>query len=100
MEILYHLGQNPKELDRINAMKSSFSQARELTKLELSLSGEPKSAAAPVTKKISEAPPPASRVDGEKVVTVDESRQAVMDGDVRAYIAAANAKDAQRSRRG
>lgn len=97
MEILYHLGQNPAELGRINALKP-FAQARELTKLELSLS-EIKTAPV-VPKKISEAPPPASRVEGAKVATNDESRQAVIDGDVRAFIAAENAKDLARSRRG
>ena len=96
MEILYHLGKNPADLDRINALKP-FAQARELTKLELSLS-EKKSAVPAGPKKISEAPPPASRVEGEKVSTGDDSRQAVMDGDVRAYIAAENAKDASRKR--
>lgn len=99
MELLYHLGQNPKELDRINALKP-FAQARELTKLELSLSEEKKPIVPAGPKVISEAPPPASRVEGAKVTTSDESRQAVMDGDVRAYIAAENEKDNKRSRRG
>jgi hypothetical protein len=97
MELLYHLGKNPAELDRINALKTPFAQARELTKLEVSLL-EKKSAAPAGPKKISEAPPPASRVEGEKTSIGDESRQAVIDGDTRAYIAAENAKDASRKR--
>lgn len=97
MEMLYHLGKHPEELDRINALKP-FAQARELTKLELSLS-ETKSSVPAIPKKVSEAPPPASRVEGEKTLSTDASRQAVMDGDVRAYIAAENEKDNKRSRR-
>ena len=99
MEVLYHLGQNPQELDRINALEP-FAQARELTKLELSLSEEKKPIVPVGPKVISEAPPPASRVEGAKVTTGDESRQAVIEGDVRAYIAAENEKDNRRSRRG
>lgn len=61
-ELLYHLGQNPKEAARI-ARLSPYAAAREIGKLEVKLS-------TPTPKKPSNAPDPINPVGGkEKVVT-------------------------------
>lgn len=62
-ELLYHLGQNPKEAARI-ARLSPFAAAREIGKLEVKLS-------TPAPKKPSNAPDPITPVGGKEKVTTD-----------------------------
>jgi len=96
-EVLYYLGANPEELTRINKL-NPISQARELTKIELKVSGQ-QTQAAPV-KKITAAPPPPRQVSGSGTVQKDATQQAVEDGDAEAYIRAENAKALARLKKG
>lgn len=61
-EVLYHLGQNPEEAERIAELRP-VSQIRELTKLEAKLTG-PKPKAAPKPKKTTSATEPLKPVKG------------------------------------
>jgi hypothetical protein len=96
-DILYHFGKNRKDLERY-AQLSPLAAARELTKLEAKLSGEP--AKTPPAKEIEEpepkttkTPPPAREVGGRGSAPVDEVRKAVDDDDTGAYIEAMNRRD-------
>lgn len=95
--LLYHLAKNPAEIERIQSL-SSFSAARELTKLEEKLSGpkasskEEKAEGAPKPK-VSSAPAPAASISGKATAPTDEVVAALQAEDFRRYSKAANAED-------
>jgi len=93
-DVLYHLGQNPAELDRINKL-NPISQARELTKIELKLSEEKSTSAKPVTQ----APRPPHQVSGKGTVSKEAVEQAVEDQDQETYARAMNARELARRKR-
>lgn len=78
-EILYHFGQNLDDLLRYGKL-SPVAAARELTKLEAKLSGEPeaKTPAQPEPK-VTKAPKPASIVGGRGTTAVDDVTKALRD---------------------
>lgn len=109
-DVLYHLGKNPAELDRIQKL-NPIQQARELVKIELKVAGsgasshseddgadaaEKPSSAKPVTQ----APPPPHQVSGKGTVTKEAVAQAVEDGDSETYIREQNNRDLARRRKG
>jgi hypothetical protein len=96
-DILYHFGKNRSDLERY-AKLSPLAAARELTRLEAKLSGEP--AKTPPAEEIEEpepkttkTPPPAREVGGRGSAPVDEVRKAVDDDDTGAYMEAMNRRD-------
>lgn len=89
-DVLYYLGKNPKELERINGL-NPIAQARALVKIE------DKFAAAPV-KRVSKAPPPVRVVGGHGGTSPDDVEKAVTDGDFADYAKSANARDMERMR--
>lgn len=91
-DVLYHLGQNPAELDRINKL-NPLAQVRELTKIELKLS-ETK---APV-RQITAAARPPNQVSGKGTVAKDSVVQAVEDQDQDTYNREQNARALARRR--
>ena len=92
-EILYHFGKNLPDLLRYGKL-SPVQAARELTKLEAQLTGEPaKKTPTPEIIRTTRAPKPASEVGGRGTVTTDEVTKAVADDDVRAYINAQNRRE-------
>lgn len=97
-DILYHLGKNPGELERINQL-NPVAQARELTKIELKVSGGDSEKKPAPGKKITQAPPPANQVSGRGTVAKDAVEQAVEEGDSETYIREQNARDLARLKR-
>jgi len=87
-EVLYHLGQNPDEITRIAALKP-IAQARELVKIELTLSGQP----IPPARKITSAPPPPTEVSGKATAPADEAAAALERGDFASYRRTMNARE-------
>lgn len=78
-EILYHFGSDLPDLLRY-AKLSPVAAARELTKLEAKLSGEPEAKTpAPPEPKVTKAPKPASIVGGRGTAAVDEVTKALRD---------------------
>lgn len=78
-EILYHFGNDLPDLLRY-AKLSPVAAARELTKLEAKLSGEPEAKTpAPPEPKVTKAPKPASIVGGRGTAAVDEVTKALRD---------------------
>ena len=92
-DIAYHLGKNPEESARISGL-SPIAQAREIGKLEASLSANP------VVKKVSSAPAPikpvGSRSTTPNISTSDPRSAKVMDSDE--WIRKRNAEVAARHR--
>jgi hypothetical protein len=88
-EVLYFLGQNTEELDRILAM-NPIAQARELFKIEQTFVPKP-AAPKPPARTITQAPPPPHQVTG-KGPSPDSLEKAVKDGDFNAYRDAENAR--------
>lgn len=91
-ELLYHFGKNRNELKRIGQM-DPLDATRELTKLEIKLSGEPSKTPPTPEPKVTRTPRPASDIGGRGTVAVDEVTKAVADNDTGAYIRAQNAKE-------
>jgi hypothetical protein len=98
-DVLYYLGQNPAELDRINKL-NPVAQVRELTKIELKVAGKPAAAAAAATsaKPTTQAPRPPHQVSGKAAVTKDAVEKAVEDGDSETYIREQNARELAKRR--
>jgi hypothetical protein len=102
-EVLYYLGQNPEELERIQGKATTtkdakgnvqftfngglhpLAQVRELTKLELQLSEPKENPAPPKTR----APKPPSEVGGRGTQPADTVEAAVRANDFRAFKAEA-----------
>ena len=93
-DILYHLGSNPEELDRINKLHP-LAQVRELTKLELKLTDK----AAPPAKKVTQAPRPPHQTAGTGTVTKDAVQKATEEGDFDSYMREQNARDLARRKK-
>ena len=85
-DLLYHLGRNPEELERINKLPP-IQAARELFRIETSLSGTPG------PRKVTQAPPPAREVGGRGSAPADEVVSAVNSGDFASYRNAANRRE-------
>jgi hypothetical protein len=100
-DVLYYLGQNPAELERINKL-NPIGQARELTKIELKVSGQQNSSSA---KPESQAPRPPHQVSGKGTVAKDAIEEAVESQNADTYMEEANRRDPRvqavlRSRKG
>jgi hypothetical protein len=86
IEVLYHLGKNPKEAARISQL-SDRAQIRELGKIEVLLSSqakEPEATPAPETRKqpvFSKTPPPITPVAHTAQTAVETSAQAMEYGE-------------------
>lgn len=89
-DVLYHLGKNPAELQRINTL-SRIGQARELALIESKLSSPP-------VKRVTSAPPPPRTVNATSTASGDEVEQALKEDDFASYQAKANARDMARRR--
>lgn len=85
VDVLYHLGKNPTELDRINKL-NPVAQIRELTKLEQKYSVTP-------AKRITSAPPPPRTVNATGTTGADEVETALKGDDFASYRDRANARD-------
>lgn len=99
MEILYHLATRLEEVERIQSL-NAFNAARELTKLEESLSrstvvAKKEESGSPATadKKVSGAPAPAAAVGGKATAPADEEEAATTAGDFKRFQKAANEAD-------
>ena len=88
-DLLYFLGQNPEELDRINALPP-IQAARELFRIETSHSGNGNT---PRPRKVTQAPPPAREVGGRGSAPADDVTAAVNKGDFASYRNAANRRE-------
>lgn len=99
-ELLYYFHGHRGELKRIGAL-SITGASRELTRLEMKLSGKSSEMAPPAQpdKRETKAPPPTREVGGRGTATVDEVNKAVADDDVRAYINSANRAEIARKKR-
>jgi len=91
-KVLYHLGKNPAELDRINAL-NPIAQARELTKIELKVSGSAGSSSS--ARSVSQAPRPPHQVSGKGTVTKDAVEEAIEKQDVQTYMREQNQRDSR-----
>jgi hypothetical protein len=91
VDVLYHLGKNPAELARINAL-NPLAQVRELTRIEIKLSSPP-------VRRITQAPAPVRTVAAQGTVSGDELESALKEDDFSGYRDRANARD-MASRRG
>lgn len=107
-DVLYHLGKNPGDLERIQGKPvmaadgksvvkfegglSPIAQIRELSKIETKVS------AVTPAKRITQAAAPIRVLGGNSSATADEVEQAVNEGDQEAYTKAANARDLARRR--
>jgi hypothetical protein len=89
-DVLYYLGKNPGELERINGL-NPIAQARELTKIELKVSGN--SSAGTSAKPITQAPRPPHQVSGKGTVAKDSVEAAVEEQDADAYMREQNSRD-------
>lgn len=85
-EVLYHLGKNPGELERISKL-NPLAQARELFKIEQTFAAPPAPA-----RKPTRAPAPPHEVAGAGTVPPDETEQALEDDDFEAFKEAENRK--------
>jgi hypothetical protein len=92
-ELAYYLAEHQDEFKRIAALGPN-QQARELTKIELTLL----SPAPP--KKETKAPPPPRELGSGHTPPEDEVEAAARGGDVGAYIRLANQRDLARAKRG
>jgi hypothetical protein len=108
-DVLYHLGKNPADAERIQGKPvfaadgktitrfegglSPIAQIRELSKIEAKFSTP-----TPPAKRITSAPPPPTVLNGNGAVGSDEVEQALKEGDQEAYSKAANARDLARRR--
>lgn len=88
-EVLYHLGKNPAELDRILKL-APMAQAFELFKIEQTLTAPPVAKPSPAPP-ITQAPRPPHQVSG-KGPAADPEEEAVKTGDQAAYTRAVNDK--------
>lgn len=90
-DILHHFHLDRDDLERIGALHP-IAATRELTKLEIKLSGEPTKAPPPAEPpvKTTKTPPPAREVGGRGSSAVDDVTKAVADDDFTAYKAAAD----------
>jgi hypothetical protein len=106
-EVLYYLGQHPEILEgfyrdydpktgRYVNKITPFAQARELTKIELQLSGKSQSSPA---RTITQAGRPPNQVSGKGTVSPDAVEQAVKDQDQETYTREANARELARLKR-
>jgi hypothetical protein len=82
-EILYHFGKHPEDLERY-ATLNPYQAARELTKLETKLAGEPVQTSAHTPKETppkepKRTPPPATDIGGRGTSAVDDVEKAVRD---------------------
>jgi hypothetical protein len=91
-KVLYHFGKNPAELDRINKL-NPIAQARELTKIELKVSGSAASASS--ARPITQAPRPPHQVSGNGTVNKDAVEEAIEQQDVRSYMTEQNSRDSR-----
>jgi len=93
-EILYHLGNNPDQAAEIAAM-SPIRQVAALARIEDSLTKPAEIAlkAPPGPKKVTEAPPPPSELNGRNQLAPDPVKAALEADDTEAYIREMNAKD-------
>jgi len=93
-EILYHLGANPDEAKAIAAMPP-IKQIAALTRIEDSLTKPAESApkAPPGPKKVTEAPPPPSDLNGRNQLAPDPIAAALEADDTEAYMRLKNAQD-------
>jgi hypothetical protein len=94
-DVMYALGQDPKELFRINKLHP-IAQIRELTKIESRVAS---TRAKPTTRRITNAPPPTRVLGGNSATSADEVEQAVREDDFESYKAHANARDLARRRK-
>lgn len=94
-DVLYHLGANPAELDRIQKL-NPVAQIRELTKIELKYSKKPATSAA---KPVTQAPRPPHQTSGSGVVGKDPIEEATETGDFETYRSEQNARDLARRKR-
>lgn len=92
-DVAYHLASNPDELDRIQEL-DPFSQAVELTKIELSLADGTKDEAKPAKK--AEIPPPPRVLGTGATPPKDAIESALQKGDFSTYKRLANQRDAER----
>jgi len=95
-EVLYHLATHREELDRI-AKLNPIAQARELVKIEISLTPKGET---PPAKKVTSAPPPPTELGSGKTVPEDDATAAVKEGDFATFMAKENARELAASRRG
>jgi hypothetical protein len=107
-DVLYHLGKNPGDLERIQGKPvmaadgksvvkfegglSPIAQIRELSKIETKVS------TVTPAKRITQAAAPIRVLGGNSSATADEVEHAVNEGDQEAYSRAANARDLARRR--
>jgi len=110
-EVLYYLGQHPEILEGFYGQHdpktgkyvnkiTPFAQARELTKIELQLSGQSHSQEKAPAKPITQAPRPPNQVDGKGTVAKDTLEDAVEQGDSETYMREANARALARLKKG
>lgn len=112
-ELVYHLGKNPPEVDRLSAIRNPVLLARELARMEAKFeSGVETPAAEPAAqpqpraadgtfapktptpeKRVTDAPPPPTEVGGHGTAPPDEVDSAVQNNDFRRYMEAANRRD-------
>lgn len=102
-EILYHLAQNPAEVNRIKAL-NPLGQSREMTKLELKLT-EPATPIAvteipkadpdpvPARREPPKLPPPPTELSARRSAPVDEADAALARDDIAGYMRAMNARE-------
>jgi hypothetical protein len=96
-EVLYHLGSNPQELERIQTL-NPLAQARELFRIEQKFATPPKPSPKPAAPKVTQAPNPPHQVTGKPAGNVDEVEQAVKDGDQEAFTRLENERILERAR--
>jgi hypothetical protein len=91
-DVLYHLGKNPSELERINKL-NPVAQIRALTLIESTFSTKKPAASASSAKPVSQAPRPAHQLPGHGTAAGDPIEEATKTGDFESYRDAANARD-------
>jgi len=89
-DVLYYLGAHPEELVRINGL-NPIAQARELTRIELKVSGDKSSSSS--ARPVTQAPRPPQQVSGKGTVAKDAVEAAVAEQDTETYIREQNSRD-------
>jgi len=89
-DVLYYLGAHPEELERINGL-NPIAQARELTRIELKVSGDRSSSSS--ARPVTQAPRPPQQVSGKGTVAKDAVEAAVAEQDTETYIREQNSRD-------
>lgn len=87
-EILYHLATHKDEIKRISDL-APIAQAREIFKLEITLSGSP------AKEEVEEVPPPPKTLGPGEVASLNAEDAAAQRKDAGAYIKAANEREAR-----